>query len=198
MIEEVHSFEELKILFGEELSDSFVTELASHVTSAAFRIFTLRKAYNVSSTAFEIFFGKRLESLSHLNLDECILLNDAVLDEISLNCPNLEGFTSTWCPQLRYIGVKCLIARCLKLKKLNMTGTKKLTDEAFQDFVPILPKRGEAQVPTEREVPPNALRVMKKLNLESCDYVSDELLTCIKRCYPQVKILNYFREEVTL
>ncbi|TNV78632.1 hypothetical protein FGO68_gene9155 [Halteria grandinella] len=160
-----------------------------HVFGDSFKRFTLRKAFNITSPAFSLFFSKPLPSLLHLNLDECILLTDDVLVDISAACPYLEHFTATWCPQLRYLGVKCLVGRCLRLRKLNMTGTKKLTDEAFTEFIP--KQEGE-------KVVESAFRVMKKLNLESCDYVGDELLLKIKRCYPHIKIYNYFKEEVEL
>jgi hypothetical protein len=130
--------------------------------------------------------------LTRLNLDECVLLTDEILIEIARSCPALLVFTATWCPLLRYLGVKALLGNCLRLQKLNMTGTKKLTDEAFNIYVP--PSiTGKDEWLRER---PNALMNIKKLNLESCDYVTDKLLETIKLFFPQMTIYNYFKEEI--
>lgn len=68
-----------------------------------------------------------------------------------------------------------MLGRCLKLEKVNLTGLKKLTDEGFTCFIP---------TETQKIVPDSALKNMKKLTLEMCDYVSDSVLEQIKRLHP--------------
>lgn len=67
--------EELHVMFGEELEDSFFYKLVEKVNSERTRKLVLRKAMQVSRLAInELFSTKQLRGLISLNLDECITL----------------------------------------------------------------------------------------------------------------------------
>jgi hypothetical protein len=124
-----------------------------------------------TNSLFTLFSNKPLTSLKKLILDECPALTDEVLSEISSNCPNLITYSSAWCPQVRSPGARSLLLGCLRLRSLDLTGLKTLTDDFLE---PVLAQ------PSQQ----SALSSLKFMSLEMCDYVSDKLLAEVKRKYP--------------
>lgn len=102
------------------------------------------------------------------------------MEAIAENCPNLERYSSSWCPHVSSPGVGALLASCTRLSRLNLTGLKKLTDEAFSSLLT------------------SETTTISLLNLEMCDFVSDSLLLRLKVRHPSVTIFNYYKDEITL
>lgn len=146
----------------------------------------MRKAYSVSAEALESFYSLRpMLALTYLNLDECVNMNDSVLVIVATNCPNLLRFSANWCQQLQSLGVKSVLNICRKLLKLRLIGIRRLPDEAFLSFLPPFSA-------------PSALSNLRKLDLEACNIVSDDLLIRVKATFPHITIIDYFKNEVTL
>lgn len=67
--------EELHVMFGEELTDSFFYQLVDKLSTERTRKLVLRKAMQASRLALDALFStKQLRGLISLNLDECIAL----------------------------------------------------------------------------------------------------------------------------
>lgn len=45
--------------------------------------------------------------------------------------------------------------------------------------------------------PKTALDSLFEINCVMCDYVTDSLLTQIKKRHPRIKLVNYYSEEIT-
>ena len=102
------------------------------------------------------------------------------MEAIAEHCPNLERYSSSWCPHVSSPGIAALLASCLRLSRLNLTGLKKLTDEAFTSLLT------------------SETTSVTLLNLEMCDFVTDSLLLRLKVRHPYVTIYNYYKDEITL
>ena len=102
----------------------------------------LRKGQKLTSFAFEVLFSRDLPHLTYLNLDECQEIEDPVLELISKNCKNLEKFSLHWCSKIGNIGIENLLIKCLKLKKLDLAGHRRLTDECLEEA---LKREGEGK-----------------------------------------------------
>lgn len=124
-------------------------------------------------------------------MDECPNLTDQVLEQISINCPNLIKFKTNWADKVQYLGIKLLVGRCFKLRKLNLQGMKRVTDDSFAPFLP------DPNHP-ERKPLKSCLPNLKYLNFQSSDFVSDEIMLQIKTLYPLITVINYYNDEVLI
>jgi hypothetical protein len=71
-ISALEELEEIQVMFGEELQDSFFYNLLEKITTDRTTKLVLRKAIEVKSLALNALFStKPLTALTCLNLDEC-------------------------------------------------------------------------------------------------------------------------------
>ena len=152
---------------------------------------TLRKTLEISEDALAALFSQPLEQLEIINLDECPNLTDQVLEQISINCPNLIKFKTNWADKVQYIGIKLLFGRCFNLRRVDLQGMKRVNDDSFTPFLPD-PKHPEKK-PLKSCFP-----TLRYLNFQSSDFVSDDIMLRIKTLYPLITVINYYNDEVLI
>lgn len=138
----------------------------------------LRKGCQLTPAGLRTLFEDgRLPHLAHVNLGECSLLDDSVLEAMAGCCPQLLHLALHWCWEVTDAGVSAIIARCPRLQVLDLVGVVQLTGTVF------------GSVPT-------ALPDLLILDLEQCNDVDDVLLQVVVSQMPSLRVFNYWGDPV--
>jgi hypothetical protein len=162
--------------FAIEFANEMSGWLSDYLIKNDWEHLKIRRALNIPTSSFSKIFEMNLSKLLLLNLAECTYVDDSICIMISKNCPNLENFTLTWCSDVSDSGIEKVIFSCSRLKFVDLTGLKEITDRSF---------------PLE---PLGVYRSLEMVILEKCNKISDEHLWKLSEEYPGIKIKNYYGE----
>ncbi|PSN48714.1 hypothetical protein C0J52_08781 [Blattella germanica] len=96
------------------------------------------------------------------------------------SCLHLKSLSLCWCWDLTDAGILQVISHCSKLQYLNLLGVVHITGTGYFALVP------------------THLPQLQRLNLEQCNNISDESLASLVAAVPNLVVINYYGEEVTL
>ena len=169
----------------EELGISFAEEIGTNGVEAISKLHNLRrlklkKAKRVAADDFiTLFANKTLEHLIHLDLSECALINDEVIQTIAIGCPKLQYLILNWCWDIRDQGMEFLIRYSNKIRQLNLLGVVLLTDDFLCEINDHLPE-------------------LVHLDLEQCPNLTDDYLEQIvsTKVDGKLEIINYYGEKI--
>ncbi|MPC62958.1 putative F-box/LRR-repeat protein C02F5.7 [Portunus trituberculatus] len=140
----------------------------------------LRKGCQLTPAGLKTLFENgRLPYLAHVNLGECSLLDDSVLEAMAECCPQLLHLALHWCWEVTDVGVSAIIARCPRLRVLDLVGVVQLTGTVFDSV-------------------PTSLPDLLILDLEQCNEVDDVLLQVVVSQMPSLRVFNYWGDLVVL
>ena len=177
--------------------------------------FKFSKGNSVKSDGFYKFFNLlNCDNLLSLNLSQCSELENDSIMLIADKARNLRKINISWCIEISSIAVNEIFQKCIFIKKLYLTGIKKLNKDAFPYLNELLNnfdketffinkkerkinmKKPEIYFKTElKPVFFDCYMFMKYLNVRSCDFIVDEVLIIFKLLFPFIKLINYYGEE---
>ena len=164
------------VKFAIEFANEMDSQLIDHLVKPDWRHLKIRRALMIPQQAFTKFFEMDLGQLLYLNLAECNYIDDYVCSLIACNCSQITSFILTWCSEASDIGIVQIVVKCKKLKFLDLTGLKEITDRSF-------PLEGLVNYCT-----------FNTIILEKCNKISDEHLWRMSELYPEMRIKNYYGE----
>jgi F-box/leucine-rich repeat protein 2/20 len=173
---ECSKLEELGISFAEDIGESGITAISQ---LGQLRILKLKRAKKVAADDFiTLFANKKLGNVIHLDLSECVQLDDECVITIALACPKLERLVLNWCWEIQDKGLEFMVQYCNAIIKLHLVGVVLLTDAFLEDICDHLPK-------------------LAFLDLQQCPNITDSNLEYIvKLCSHDLEIVNYYGEVI--
>jgi len=118
--------------YGDSVSDHFVRRMCSR---------RIGKSLQTLSFEFSAITDNHLAlatlppTLIELNLNACRELSERALVQVSEQCPNLETIQLYWNCRVRDLGIKRIAAGCPKLRDVNFSGCKLLSDAGIIPLV---------------------------------------------------------------
>ena len=139
----------------------------------------LKRAKKVVADDFiTLFASKNLEKLENLDLSECVLITNEVIQTLAIGCPNLKILKLNWCWEIQDIGIEFLIRYCNQITHLHLVGIIYLTDEILRDIHDFLPH-------------------LVFLDLQQCPNITDTNLSIVaKKSTNSLEIVNYYGEII--
>lgn len=168
--------QELGISFAEEIGELGIAAISQ---LSKLTILKLKRAKKVPADDFiTLFANKTLPVLRHLDLSECVQVNDEVVQTLALGCPLLETVMLNWCWEIRDAGLEFLVRYCNEIIKLCLVGVVLLTDEFMLEIHDHLPK-------------------LSFLDLQQCPNITDTRLEGVVRKSDHfMEIVNYYGEII--
>lgn len=207
--------ENLSMNFCEKFQENILNSIAHFNKLKKFRF---SKGNSISPEGFYNFFKNiNCKNLLLLNLSECSQIDDDSVILLAKNGHNIMKLNLSWCIEISSLAINEVFRNCLMLKKIYLTGIKKLNREAFpiiNELVDVFDKQSFSidrknkkinfhnvekyfkNVQNDIREKINYYRFLKYLNVRSCDFVPDEILFILKLLFPFQKLINYYGEDI--
>ncbi|XP_072019801.1 uncharacterized protein [Amphiura filiformis] len=136
-------------------------------------------------------------TLRHLDMTDCISLDDNGLRTIAMNCPALVNIYLRRCIQISDIGVQNLTNECMMLKEVSISDCHKVTDCALRELSRLESHLrylsvAKCELITDMGVHAIAKSCFKLryLNVRGCVHVTDKSLEALARGCPRLRSLD--------
>ena len=178
------NLKELTISYCENLEDDFLEMIS--VISPKFTKLSLRKLRKITEECFIKFFSfTNFGDLEKLDMYDAPKLNDKAIINISL-ISKLKYLDISWCETVSNETIKTIIKNCNYLNKISLQGCKCLDDNLFNDLF-FLENDENMKKHLER---------IRFIDLNKCDYVTDQMIYNILDKYPNITIINYYGRDL--
>ena len=178
------NLKELTISYCENLEDDFLEMIS--VISPKFTKLSLRKLRKITEECFIKFFSfTNFGDLEKLDMYDAPRLNDKAIINISL-ISKLKYLDISWCETVSNETIKTIIKNCNYLNKISLQGCKCLDDNLFNDLF-FLENDENIKKHLER---------IRFIDLNKCDYVTDQMIYNILDKYPNITIINYYGRDL--
>ncbi|XP_076033813.1 F-box and leucine-rich repeat protein 13-like [Oratosquilla oratoria] len=166
---------ELGITFCIEMTDNGLKGVASLRNLSSLK---LRKGTKLTSAGLaSLFRGNKMKGLTHLNLGECLQIENDTLESIASGCPLLTHLVLHWCWEVTDEGISHVVDNCSLLCVLDLVGVVRITGESL------------LKVPT-------SLPRLIILDLEQCNSVDDNILQKLASARSDLQVFDYWGEPV--
>lgn len=205
--------------FYSSYSDSIGEYLIIALVSVAHQLnkLSIRKMRYLNTDTLTQFFGSVcFGNLKKLDLFDCIILNDKIIYNISVNCSFLEYLDISWSCDITNFGVEMIINKLVNLRMLIAQGLKKISDKGIENSLTYFDEKLQIYNDLSNEDYNNhdsSVAIMKNkklikrkslsafenlclIDFSKCDLINDKILYSLLDRFSYLKVINYYNEEL--